>query len=198
MSCHTPPPPSSYRKLGWARHGFEKYDLNVYTTIGDGHCLLHSVMCAIHVSYRTGYKNGVKLSRTVEMRKLRNKMADHLELIDPDKGIPYYYTIGRGALAEFGTISSEFSLKNLQNNLRSSSYLGNEHVVMISYFLKISIYVLDLASQDVYHFGDLPDPTKSAVVTLYIGGHYELVSMGDVTHFAPDHEFINFLRKRLT
>lgn len=205
-ACYIPPPPSFSTKLDWRRYGFNNFNIYVHDTISDGHCLLHTIMCGIHVPYRLGYKDGVRMNRTVEMRRIRNKMANALEEIDPKSDIPNYYIIGGGALADFGVTDPEFSLRNVKKVLNSSAYLGNEHIIMISYFLKISIYVLDESRQDIYCFDVLPDETKSAIVTLYSergAPHYELISIkvGDgtdfITHFAPDHEFINFLRRRM-
>lgn len=205
-ACYTPAPPTSGRKLNWAKYNFADFNLHVHDTIGDGHCLLHTIMCGIHVPYRLGYKDGVKLNRSDEMRKLRNKMADNLEMIDPATDIPHYYSIGDGALAEFGVSIPEFSLSAVKSTLKSSSYLGNEHIIMISHFLNISIYILEARRQDVYYFDVLPDPTKSSVVALYSEKpmpHYELISIktsgepGYITHFAPDHGFIEFLRFRM-
>lgn len=205
-ACYVPPPPSFSTKLGWQRRGFNNFNIYVHDTIGDGHCLLHTIMCGIHVPYRLGHKNGVKINRTVEMRRIRSKMANALEEIDPKTDIPYYYSIGGGALADFGVSDPDFSLRNIKKVLNSSAYLGNEHIIMISYFLKISIYVLEKERQDIYCFDVLPDETTSSIVTLYSDTptpHYELISIKTdsstdyITHFAPEHEFINFLRQRM-
>lgn len=205
-ACYTPPPPFSARKLGWRHYGFERYDLYVHDTIGDGHCLLHTIMCGIHVPYRLGIKDGVYFDRSGEMRRIRDKMADSLEEMSTNDDIPHYFKIGDGALAEFGLTIPEFSLENVRNTLKSSSYLGNEHIVMISYFLNVGIYILDSSTQDIYYLDALPDSTKSAVVALYSEkpvAHYELVSIKTdleqkyITHFAPNHGFIEFLRVRM-
>lgn len=204
-ACYTPPPPFRARKLNWRGRGFENFDLYVHDTIGDGHCLLHTIMCGIHVPYRLGVKDGILFDRSVEMRRIRTKMAEGLETTDSDD-IPHYFKIGDGALADFGSSIPEFLLDNIKNTLNSSAYLGNEHIIIISYFLKISIYVLDSSLRDIYCMDQLPDSSRSSIVALYTEKpvpHYELVSIKSDTeqkydtHFAPDHGFIQFLRFRM-
>jgi len=190
--------------MDWKKHGFDRFQMQRHATLGAGHCLLHAIAQAIYVEYRTQQYRGRPLSRQTMIVDLRNEIADRLSAIDPETGITYYESIGGGTIAEMGIDRYEFSLEAMAAYFRSDQPLGQEMMVVLSYMVKKSIYLLDLESQDVFVTdAGFPNPNHPAVVIIYTGGHYEVVTVWTpvlrehLAHFLPDHSFIQFLRQRI-
>lgn len=139
-------------------------------SIGDGSCLLHSILRGFNVKYI----QSTSLRRRQIVRQVRNALANVLmETID---GKRVYESLGQGEVANLGKTVPELSLRGLQIHFRSSNPLGQESLELISRFLKIDLLIYDVAKGKPYQFG-MPNPYKKgrgSVVILYRPGHYNL------------------------
>jgi hypothetical protein len=178
-------------------------------TIGDGSCFFHAVL----QSQNQLYKEANHLERRKLARALRNSLADILAQPDPTTGLRYYDTLSRGKLEEnYKAIQeaikadreiTDISLEGLQRELRSSKGVGVIYHELVSNLLELDIYILDLATHDLYFEEDyeLYYKCRNSVVVISTGGHYESVGIkrGDkiTTFFEHSHPFIQSLHTRL-
>ena len=170
-------------------------------TIGDGSCLFHAILRA----YGLDYFNTKNIhARQLYAKQLRHELADLLIKINPYTGRSYYDSLHNGTLREFSENVKEYSLYNMYNELRSNSAVGNVYHELISNYLNLDIYLIDILKGDVY-------PTTSDLNCLYknrnsifiavVPGHFEVIGVKDAcgsigTHFGQ-HPFVDTVRKRL-
>ena len=150
--------------------GYRGVEIHV---LGDGSCLLHSVLRSFNRKYITSSP----LQRTQMVRWIRNTLADVLAERDGDKTV--YENLGGGSFAELGKTNPEFSLPGLRRHFRSSSQLGHEAFELISRYLEIDLLVYDVRQAKPYSFGK-PNPYiagKKTAIILYRPGHYNLFGL---------------------
>lgn len=183
--------------LGWRDYGFSEFDLNLHYMLGDGHCLIHSILFTMSRKYQ----NANIETRREMAADIRFQIAVALPSVDPKTGLSYYRSIAKGFFYDNREIP-EFSMHGLQNLFCSSQFLGEETISILSHMLKINIYILDGKTQDVRLTADIPSISRDSVVIRYYGDHYDAISLnssrhGHVTVFHHDHRFIRFLRRRM-
>jgi hypothetical protein len=199
-----PDPVGRYLLLSWGG-GFESWPLYRISTIGDGSCLFHALANAFILPYRTEKLNSKKISRKEIVTNLRHNLASRLK--DQVPGSPdgrrYYDELHNGYTGLFSQIVPEFRLDYMMTQLNSSAYIGYGYMEYIGNVLNKDIYILDALHQGLYRtitdeYQYTIKGNRNSVVIYWNGGHYELIGLKDnqgkmVTHFSPDHSFIEFL-----
>lgn len=145
-------------------------------SIGDGSCLIHSILQAYVPEYIEN-----KVDRRQLARSVRNKLADLLsENIDPSdpNSLTYYERMNNGYIKDASKeISEEFSLDNLQRLLRSTSSIPYYLNSYIADMLDKTIYILHYEKEDVYRGINYGPLTRDIIIILYLEKqeHYETV-----------------------
>lgn len=158
-------------------------------TIGDGHCLIHSVLKAIYTKYQ---ETNNKSERQKMAGELRSDMADKLKDKNPDFfGRSYWESIGNAFFVEH-TIEDLENIKKgekqaleytsnydaLNKMLKSSGYLGNESFVLLSVFLKINLFIKKKVSSDMENiFQGIYRDEAPCVIVIGNGCHFELIGL---------------------
>ena len=136
-----------------------------------------------------------------------------------EKSSRYYDLLVGGNIQTFGKSVVEFSLKVMQDTLRSNSSLGYGYLEFIGDALNKDIYILEEnlipGRQGVYVTDETPFMLRGreAIIVWYSeqtltergvmqhGGHYELVGMETkdryYTCFSPNHPLIRFLCRQI-
>lgn len=199
---------SEYQRLNWkSTSNFYYPSLVRIRTDSDGSCFFHAITKAYFKPYVAGKLNGRALDRKKFIRGLRNdlsdKLASRVRPKDPESPI-YYEILSRGELPKISESIPSYSLKSLQQLLRSGKPVDNIFNEFVSNELDKDIYILDYNKQDVYITGqdsDILYKDRDSIVILYIPGHYELIGVleeGKIqTLFDPDHPFISSIRNRI-
>lgn len=201
--------------LDWSDGNFNYPDMSHIHIIRDGSCFFHAVANAINIPYKTGFKEGRPFNRREFIRDFRYdlaaKLSQKVDPTDPESDI-YYDTLSRGQLRNVSSAEGElarYSLKNMQEELRSSSAVDFIYNEFVSNLVNIDIYILDFQTKDVYVFAGTSDGNdlslyykqRNSIVLLYIPGHYDLVGLNNEgqisTLFTYDHPFIVAIRKRI-
>ena len=185
---------------------FTMYRIN---SLGDGHCLIHSVLYGVSVNYRTGMMNGKKIDKTTFAKSVRRVLSQRLNMIDPnDNGIKTYYeTIANGEISNIGNIengdedeNNDLTLSGLTELLLSNHYLGDEIINLLEKCFNVSIYILDNRTKNVVvkQYTTFYD---HCIVLLYNNMHYDLIGLGVIvngitkirTKISRNNTFISFL-----
>ena len=162
-----------YENLNW-KGPFENFNLIRIRTEQDGSCFFHSLAKAYFKPYITGKVEDSPFNRKEFIRDLRNDLSKKLALkINPEnsKSKTYYETLSNGELPKISEELPEYSLKNMQKDLNSSSPVSNIYNEFISNQLDLDIYILDLDKKDVYMTGTddkLLYKNRKSVIILYI------------------------------
>jgi len=182
---------SDYRILKWITNpkgpfSYQKRDQDVIVipVLGDGSCLLHSIVKAYHVPYIQGFtlhrdKNAGKIiKKPFDRRKfilslrrdLSKELGSKVNSKDPESKI-WYNTLSKGVLEEIHStkvdpkkqskihknaidITKEFTLEGMKKTLNSNAFLDHKFFEFFSKVLEKDIYVLNSITKDVYIFGD--------------------------------------------
>ena len=195
-----------YADIYW-ENGFENWALVRFSTPMDGSCLFHAISNSFFPAYHTETVHGRHVTRDKIVASLRRQLADKLaEPISNDPNAPRYYdTLNSGTTSAFAEAVPEFALSYMQAQLDSRTPIGYGYMEFIGNVLNKDIYILEALRHDIYITDELPLTIKgdrSSIVLYYMNGHYELVGIQNVdgsfvTHFSPDHTFIQFLYHRV-
>ncbi len=173
-------------------------------TIGDGSCFFHAITDAYFRPYQRGNLNGKSLNRIKFVKYLRYDLANELERRINPNGRMIYDKLSRGKLREISKTLQQYSLENMQKELRSNRSVDNVYLEFISNVLDKDIYILDFMKKDVYITGDDRDilyKNRDSIVLLFIPGHYELVGVKEQgkikTLFKANHPFITSIVTRM-
>ncbi len=201
--------------LVWTR-GYINY-LNMVKLLvgGDGSCFFAGVLLAQSQGYTDGYiidEHGKKhlKDRKELVRGVRHELALKLEEHRKDQNgedILWYDYISRGNLRKFAETLPEYSLENMQKELRDGGAVDNVYVELVSEVIKINIFILDKNTQDVYVIGNdidlLYKSNRNSVVLLYNGSdHFDAVGIKSIrsdnvyTLFGSNHSYIQYIIKR--
>ena len=190
---------------------FEKFPFSLVRirTDMDGSCFFHALAKAYFKPYIVGKIDGESFNRKNFIKNLRKDLAKRLaSKIDPEdpKSKTYYEALAQGELKKISKDMGNYSLKNMQKELSSSSTpVSNIYNEFISDQLELDIYILDANKKDVYMTGtedNLLYKNRRSIVILYLPGHYELIGLVDednevTTLFSPQSDFIQSIRKRM-
>ena len=164
--------------------------------------LAHAVLNAIYIPYREGELYGQEISQVELVHMFRRELAIMLLEKVPDTDKLYVELIGKGAWLQMISTDVEVLKSQLENPTIEFTSVMIEHV---SNVLNKDIYIIDSETQDVVLLsGDLElmCQKRSSIVLLRMRKHYELLairtSSGDyISHFSPDHPWIETLYDRL-
>lgn len=181
-------------------------------TIADGSCFFHAIANAFFLPYweHLVVIDGRRYTKREFIRRMRHDLA--IRLAQSSSSGSHYDNLSNGNLKEFATAvpNYPYTLEKMQAVLRSNSAVDYVYFEFISNQLNKDIYILNALHQDVTPIdgiGSLYYKKRASIVLLYFPGHYELVGLltgdphsrqGIETIFAPDHPFIQAIRKRLT
>jgi hypothetical protein len=181
------------------QHGFENFDIKILPVPMDGHCLFHALTMAFFIPYQTQLLNNEHVTREQIITSLRHDLSVKLgQYVNGKNGPRYYDLLANGNTATFALSVPEFSLEYMQSQLHSNNFIGYGYIEYIANQLNKDIYILDGNTKDIYKSDEIVIKNRNSIVLYYQNNHYELGSVGDITHFSPNHPFIQFLRERYT
>lgn len=150
------------------------YDFVIFDTIGDGSCLIHSVLYCFNKSYRNEDTRG----RKKIAYELRKNLSDVLGEKRKD-GKTYYEILSRGEIKELSNFHSKLKLNSMKAHLNSHSWLDIFFVELISEQLEIDILFYDESKQQFYQTGDLEIYHKNRnTVLINYQDEYHFEAMG--------------------
>ena len=189
-------------------------NLMVIPSISDGSCLFHSLAQAYFSPYQTGMLNGQSVDRRQLIKTMRAdlsvKLGSPVDAIDPTSPI-YYDTLSRGKLRELSKDLPQYSLENMQKELREGGPVDNIYYEFVCSIYNCDLYIVDRGTGDIIITGvsdsDLYHQGRPSIVLLYSPGHYDLLGVNGVspagrpsitTLFEPGHALIQILQQRIT
>lgn len=171
------------------------YHFVTIDTIGDGSCLLHSIL----YSFNDKYRNSGFRERTKIVDNLRKDLADVLEERENEK--TYYQNLSRGEIEELSKVLNEMNKDYMKRHLCSRKWLNIFYLELISNQLNIDIIIINEKNRKIYKTGDneLLLKGRNTVIINYIeDAHFETIGMvtpeGTKTFFSPDSKVIQDLR----
>jgi len=187
---------------------YSRWNLQVIRVPGDSHCLFHSICRGFYAPYIQEIKDGEKISRLSIVKQFRDEVATRLTSVQEGTDKTVYETLYGGSLAQQAAESvSDYSLKNMQETLRTNSFIGHAYLQLISDSIDKDIYILDLKNKDIYISHELLFSCRGnrpSIIILYddVGQHYDLIGIKDVkgiiwTLLSPRHSFVMFLFGRI-
>ena len=153
-------------------------------TIGDGSCLLHSVLYSFNNKYRKlGFNERIKMSDT-----MRRNLSEVLDEKEDEK--TYYQNL------------KEMDIGYMKHHLCSRKWLNMYYLELISNQLDIDIIIINEKNRKIYKTGDneLLLKGRNTVLINYIEeAHFESIGMvtpqGIKTFFSSDSQVVRDLRK---
>ena len=121
-----------------------------------------------------------------------------------------YDTLSKGTLREFSENVTDYSLNNMQKELKTNSAVDNVYIELVSNVFDIDIYIFNLTKEDIYLTGtdfNLYYKERNSIFIGYIEpfgensvGHFEVIGLknnGNInTFFRHDHSFVKYIRNR--
>ena len=171
------------------------YQFAVIPTIGDGSCLLHSVLFCFNKTYRQLNTN----ERIKMVDQLRMYLSKVLE--EEENGKSYYDSLSRGELREISKFVGEADIDYMKKYLHSRNWLTIVYLELISNQLNLDIIIIDQKTGKVYNTGDkeIYFKGRNTIIINYIENmHFEsmglVTSEGVKTFFSPDCQIIKDLK----
>lgn len=172
------------------------YHFVTIDTIGDGSCLLHSILYSFNEKYRSsGFRE-----RTKMVDNLRKDLAEVLEERENDK--TYYQNLSRGEIEELSKVLNEMNKDYMKRYLCSRKWLNMFYLELISNQLDIDIIIINEKNRKIYKTGDneLLLKGRNTVLINYIEeAHFESIGMvtpeGTKTFFSFSSKVIQDLKK---
>ena len=147
-----------------------------FETMGDGTCLLHSILYCFNKTYRGLGSHG----KQIMARDLRNNLANVLEERIKDSKKTYYQNLSRGEILEISKAIPEMKLEFMQGILRSHYFINFSFLELISQQLDIDIYIINSNDGTVYMTGDdeIYYKKRRSIILKYIDqAHFESVGL---------------------
>lgn len=178
------------------------YDFVVLNTIGEGSCLLHSILQGFNKTYLH--------SSNTERRKIVKNLRFYLSKVldEKEKKSTYYNNLSRGEIGEISKFVPSLKKENMEKYLNSYNWLDQRFLELISNQLNIDILIYDQYKNNFYITGDNEIYLKgrNTVLINYLSEtHFE--TMGVInnkinTFFSPDSPVIldiknNFYKKKV-
>jgi hypothetical protein len=171
------------------------YIFTPINTIGDGSCLIHSILQAFSTKYNKLKSNSEKSKLAMETRY---NLSQILELeVENNKTV--YQFLSRGQLEEISKEIKLLSIDNMKLYLNSSKYLTFHFIELLSEVFDINIIIISEKENDIYQTGDnelLLKPTRDCILINYIDQtHFETIKVNNKTVFKFNDEIIQKLFK---
>lgn len=191
-----------------------KFELFQVHVPGNGDCFFHAVLSGYSKSYNQNHH-----LRIQKARKMREDLAEFLksDVVSDhgeNKGMIYHHLAG-GNLPSFGEVDPDYTIDGMCNWLRSNRFVGTEMTELLSLYININIFIIDLDDLDLIIHGRLEDwydPDRTNIVVFYrcimrssnikdVGGHFDLCKVKHtdgslVSHLKSTHSFIKAIIDR--
>ena len=171
------------------------YQFAVIPTIGDGSCLLHSILFCFNKTYR-GLDTKERIKMVDQLRIYLSKVLD-----EEEKGKSYYDSLSRGELREISKFVGEANIEHMKKYLHSRNWLTIVYLELISNQLNLDIIIIDQKTKKVYNTGDkeIYFKGRNTVIINYIENmHFESMGLitneGIKTFFSSDCKIIKDLK----
>jgi len=168
------------------------FNFSIIDTIGDGSCLLHSIIYSSCKKYRN-------MSESEKIEYVKN-LRKHLSVLF-NEGKNYSY-LSRGEISEISNFLPAMKKENMKLYMNSNKWLNIFFLEYISNLLNLDIFIINQNRQELYQTGDKEIYIKGrdSVVINYIDNlHFEsagLESNGKIiTLFHRDSPVIKKLKK---
>lgn len=136
-----------------------------HPTIGDGSCLIHSVLHSVSKEYRDSSNS----MRREMARVFRSRMSSRLRTS--------YSEIAGGELKALGLVEPTYSYNHIIKVFASSSPLGDESFLLVSDLSGVDLIFVDLKTKG--QIARTSTGKDSCVVVICTPGHYSAFSMSD-------------------
>jgi len=171
------------------------YQFAIIPTIGDGSCLLHSILFCFNKTYRSfGVKERIQM-----VDQLRMYLSKVLE--EEENGKSYYDSLSRGELREISKFVGEANIEYMKKYLHSRNWLTIVYLELISNQLNLDIIIVDQKTKKVYNTGDkeIYFKGRNTVIINYIENmHFESMGLitneGIKTFFSSDCQIVKDLK----
>lgn len=168
------------------------WNMVVFETPADGHCLFHSICGSFFIDYKEA-----SIKEKVRMVKTFRKELSEL--------LPFHYEkLHGGNILSFSEHVEEYKLSNMKNTLNSDHMVGYGYLQFICDVIEKDILIFDEMKMDVYFSDEVTVNDRNRVIVLCYdekGFHYETLGIRDndkmITHFEKNHPFILELKKRM-
>lgn len=147
-----------------------------FNTIGDGSCLLHSVLFCFNKKYR----NSNPREKQIMTKELRNNLSDVLSEKIQNSDKTYYQNLSRGELSEISQFVPEAKIEFMKGYLKTQYFLNYSFLELISEQLNLDIYIINSHNGTIYMTGDyeLYYKNRRSVIIKYIDqAHFESVGL---------------------
>lgn len=174
------------------------YQFNKIPTIGDGNCLLHSILRCCNKTYQTlDNHDKIKMARI-----LRTDMGKILDL--EINGKTFYKTLSRGELEEISKSIKQADIKYMQKYLYSHNWLDFTYLEYLSILFNVNIIIIYNRTGGVYKTGDKElffKKRNTIFIYYYDQAHFEAMSVetknGPKTLFDYDTNIVQDIKKFL-
>ena len=172
------------------------YEFVKFDTIGDGSCLIHSILYCFNKTYRQENTAG-KMKIAYELRK---NLADVLEEKREDSKT-YYEILSRGEIKELSNFHPRLKKDFMKKYLKSHHWMDIFFLELISEQLNIDILFYDENRKEFYQTGDLEmyHKNRNTVLINYQNeAHFEAmgVKLSELyTLFSPECDIIKNIKK---
>lgn len=171
-----------------------------FKTLGDGSCLLHSLLFCFNKTYRkSNVSERLKISRD-----LRNNLSKVLKEENKITKKTYYEELSRGDIGNISKEIPQMRLKYMEKFLLSNNWLDIFYLELISNQLDLDIYIIN-SDGSFYQLGDkeIFYKNRRSVIVKYIDqAHFEAVGLvinnkKVETLFNPEFSLIKKLKEKL-
>lgn len=154
-------------------------------TIGDGSCLIHSILQAFSKDYNN-LKNDIEKISLV--KDVRYHLSEILNIKSPEiKNKTIYQILSRGELETISKDIPETKVEYMKAYLNSKNFLNIQYVELISEIFDINIVFISDKDKGVYQTGDnelLFKKNRDIVFVYYIQEkHFETIRIKNKTLF---------------
>lgn len=162
-------------------------------TIGDGSCLIHSILQAFSKTYNNLKSDNEKM---ILVKETRFNLSEILDL-EVEKEKTVYQFLSRGEMKELSKEIKLLDINNLKNYLKSNQYLTFHFIELLSEIFDINIIIISSKEKDLYHTGDnelLIKKNRDCIIINYIDQHhFETISINNKTIFKYNNKIIKNL-----
>lgn len=158
-----------------------KYNLVSIPTIGDGSCLIHSVLQAFNTDYQ-------KMTSSERMKLAKNVRKDLSAVLDYKlkSGSTVYQNLSRGELGGMSEEIDEASMDYMKDYLDSRQYLTFHYIELLSEIFDLNIIIVSQKEKDFYYTGDheLLIKKRDTIFVNYIDQtHFETMGLSNGSYF---------------